>query len=68
MSYTRDYATKGQPLIKLGGAVGVVDATTTNFNLCAEEIAKDENFIKRHNAESGVFCRVYHKDCVSSVC
>ncbi len=58
MSYTRDYETKGQPLIKLGGNIGIVDATTTNFNLCAEEIAKDESFINRHNAQSGVFCLV----------
>lgn len=54
MSYARDYETKGIPLIKLGGSIGVINATTQNFNMAAEEIAKDEGFIKRHNAQSGV--------------
>lgn len=58
MSYTRDYETKGQPLIKLGGFIGVVNATTENFNMTAEQIMKDETFIDRNNAESGVFCLV----------
>jgi len=58
MSYARDYETKGTPLIKLGGSVGVINATTQNFNITADEIAKDEGFIKRHNTESGVFCLV----------
>ena len=56
MSYIRDYETKGQPLITLGGSIGVVNATKENFNMCAEEIAKDESFIRCHKAESGVFC------------
>lgn len=58
MSYTRDYETKGQPLIRLGGSIGAVNATTENFNMTAAEIVKDETFINRHNAESGVFCLV----------
>lgn len=57
MTYTRDYETKGQPLIRLGGFTGVVNATTENFNMTAEQIMKDETFIDR-NAESGVFCLV----------
>ncbi len=58
MSYIRDYETKGQPLIKLIGSIGVVNATTENFNMSADQIAKDEGFIKRNNAISGVFCLV----------
>ena len=58
MSYTRDYETKGQPLIKLGGSIGAVNATTENFNMTAEQFMEDESFIDRHNAESGIFCLV----------
>ncbi|GFO72844.1 hypothetical protein BJAS_P3372 [Bathymodiolus japonicus methanotrophic gill symbiont] len=58
MSYTRDYETKGQPIIRLGGSIGAVNATTENFNMTAEQIMKDEDFIDRNNAESGVFCLV----------
>lgn len=58
MSFARDYETKGQPLIRLGGSIGVVNATTENFNMTAEQIMKDEGFIDRNNAESGVFCLV----------
>ena len=58
MSYTRDYETKGQPLIKLGGSIGTVNATTDNFNMTAEQIMKDETFIERNKAESGVFCLI----------
>ena len=58
MSYIRDYKTKGQPLIRLAGSIGVVNATTENFNMCPKEIFKDECFIKTHNAESGVYCLV----------
>ena len=58
MAYARDYENKGTPVIKLSGSVGVINATTQNFNMSAEEIAKDEGFIKRHNAQSGVFCLV----------
>ena len=58
MSYYRDYKTQGQPLIKLGGGVGAVNATVENFNMTAEQIAQDEGFINRHQAESGVFCLI----------
>ena len=58
MSFIRDYETKGQPLIRLTGSIGVVNATTENFNMTTEEIAKDEGFIKRNYATSGVFCLV----------
>ncbi len=58
MSYIRDYETKGQPLIKLSGSTGVVNASTENFNMNADQIMKNEGFIDRHNAESGVFCLV----------
>lgn len=56
--YARDYEIKGQPLIRLAGSTGAVNATTENFNQCAEEIFKDEDFIKAHKALSGVFCLV----------
>ena len=58
MSFIRDYETKGQPLIKIGGSTGVVNATTENFNMTAEEIVKDEGFISCNKATSGVFCLV----------
>jgi hypothetical protein len=35
-----------------------VNATTDNFNMTAEQIMKDETFIDRNKAESGVFCLV----------
>ena len=58
MSYLRDYETQGQTLIRLKGSLGVVNATTENFNMSTEEIINDEGFIKRHEAESGVFCLI----------
>lgn len=53
--FERDYETKGQPVIRLGGMIGVVNATKENFNMSAQEIMKDEGFIERNNAEKGVF-------------
>ncbi|WP_263459095.1 hypothetical protein [Bathymodiolus platifrons methanotrophic gill symbiont] len=35
-----------------------MNATRENFNITAEEIAKDESFIERNGVESGVFCLV----------
>ncbi len=56
--YARDYKTKGLPLIRLSWNIGIVNATTENFNMCAEEIFKNEDFQNAHNALSGVFCLV----------
>ncbi len=58
MSYSRDYETKGQPLINLGGVTGAVNANMDNFNMNAEQIMQDETFIDRHEATTGVFCLV----------
>lgn len=56
--YARDYETKGQMLINLGGFVGVVNATSENFNIAAEHMADNEAFQDGHKPESGVFCLV----------
>lgn len=58
MSFGRDYETRGQPLIKLGCSIGVVNATAENFNIAAEHMATDKNFQESWKPESGVFCLV----------
>ncbi|SHE22863.1 hypothetical protein [methanotrophic endosymbiont of Bathymodiolus puteoserpentis (Logatchev)] len=58
MSFVRDYETKGQPLIRLGGSIGVVNATAENFNLAAEHMAENPELQENWKPESGVFCLV----------